>query len=247
MQDHIAIGAKMKKKNLLVVLLGTFSLALLGVAQGATVNIFENAGTVEYVDSITGYGTTGYDMTGMEVTVNYWNGGSQLVSWDADGAGTGANGTDWSLTMNDPALSTYYSSHWVFDTSGSALIESIVLNGFAHNVVFDNDETSFPGTPGSAWGNPLQTDYYATNTSYVGNIDVTYFGHVAITGSTAFGDLYQGMSISFESGAFEAGDTFTFYQDTDNIVNPVPEPATMLLFGVGVLGLVGRRFWKKKN
>ena len=236
----------MKKKNLLVVLLGTFSLPLLGVAQGATVNIFENAGTVEYVDSLTGHTTTGYDMTGMEVTVNYSTGGSELVSWDAGGVGTGAIGTDWSLTMNDPALSTFYHSHWVFDTSGNALIESIVLNGFAHNIIFDNDIDNM-GTPGSDWGIPLQTDYYATATSYTGNINVTYFGDVAISGTTAFGDIFQGMSIQFADDAFGAGDTFTFYQDTDNIVDPVPEPGTILLFGVGVLGLVGSRVWRKKS
>lgn len=237
----------MRKRDLIGFLCGALSLVPLGAAQAATVNIFENSGTLETVNSLTTYSTTGLDMTGMEVIVNYSGGGSQSVSWDGNGAGTGAVGSDWSLTMSNPSLTTYYSSWWIFDTSGSALVDSIVLNGFDHNVIFDNDDTNYPGTPGSAWGNPLQTDYYSTSTTYAGNIDVTYIGDIALTGFAPYGDVYQSMSIEFASGSFGANDTFSFYQDTDNIRNPVPEPATMLLFGAGMAGLIGSRFRRKKS
>ena len=240
-------GSKMKKKYMLVVLLGIAGVMLSGTIQAATVNIFESTGTPETVDSLSTWSTTGLDMTGMEVIVNYWGGGSETTSWDMTGAGTGAVGADWSLSILDPSLTTYYSGIWNLETSSSSGIASIILNGFDHNVVFDNDEVNYPGTAGSEWGIPFTTDYYATATTYAGNIDVTYSGGVAIAGSSVFGDLFQSMEINFRDGAFTAADSLTYYQDTDNLTNPVPEPATMLLFGVGIAGLVGSQIRRKKS
>ncbi len=237
----------MKKKYLPIVLFGIAGIMASGTVQAATVNIFEVAGTVESVDSISTWKTTGMHMAGMEVIVNYWNGTSEATLWDSTGAGTGAVGSDWSLSMLDPTLTTYYQGIWNLDTSSDVGIASVVLNGFDHNVVFDDDGDNFPGTPGSAWGNPFQTDYYSTSTSYTGNLDVTYLGDVAITGVAPFGDLYQSMMISFRDGPFTAADTLTYYQDTDNIVDPVPEPATMLLFGIGIAGLVGSQIKRKRG
>jgi len=45
---------------------------------------------------------------------------------------------------------------------------------------------------------------------------------------------------------FDSNETFQFFQDTDNIVAPVPEPATFALFGLGLAGLIGSRFRRKK-
>ena len=248
----------MKRNYLLLLLLagGAFFI-LTGTSQAASINIIENHGTTEFVRQIDDYNTTGLNMTGMDVTVTFSNGTTQTVSWDTDGGGNyhsgiGAQGTGWSLTMVDPTKSTYYGSYWALDvTDPNVLISSVLLEGFDDNVVFDNDEDNFPGTQGSAWGNPLdisdRPQLPVPATTYDGVIDVTYIGDVAINGTTAYGDVYRSMLISFTNGPFDTNDTLYFHQDTDNVNNPVPEPATMLMFGVGLSGIVAIRSRKKKN
>lgn len=243
----------MKKIYLLSSLFGVFGLALLGSAQAAVVHISEDPGTVVYYDSISTWITSGQDMTGMEVTVNYVS-SSETVSWDVGGAGTGAVGSDWSLTMADPTKTTYYGSYWTFDVmDGGDAIESIFLNGVADNTIFDNRKPLVPGdqgTDGSWYGNPLTIDLDYGGmpvTTYSGDINVSYIGDIALTNNPVVGDIYQSMLIEFGGNAFASSDEFYFYQDTDNIVDPVPEPATMFLFGVGLTGLVAVQSRRKRR
>lgn len=236
----------MKKAYLVTTLTGVFAVAMFGSSQAATININEIPDTVEYVDSISTFNTTGLYMADMEVTVVYEGGGSDTVSWDSSGAGTGAVGNGWSLYMDDPAQTTYYGSFWVFDVTGTS-IESIFLDGFDNNVIFDNDGVNF-GTVGSRMGSPLGIDFgNLATTTYTDVIDVFYIGDIAITGTSVYGDVYQSMLIDFTGSAFTSKDVFEFYQDTDNISNPIPEPATMLLFGVGVTGLLGMCSRRKRK
>jgi hypothetical protein len=253
---------EMKKRYMILGVLGAVAMLSSGAAQASTV-VFNTPLSVgaNTVDSIAGWDTHYTDMAGMAVTVGFSDGSSETVAWDSSG---GAYGKGWSLDSNSPASSTYSGGYWNFAVLGSIGVNSILLDGFNNNVLFDVhpfDNSIYSsdlsplnapgpesqGTAGSLWGQALITDIWGATTTYGGQIGVTYLGEVALTGAPAVGDLYGSMLITFDSYAFGSKDTFKFYQDTDTITAPVPEPATMALFGMGLVGILGGRLRKKKK
>lgn len=90
-------------------------------------------------------------------------------------------------------------------------------------------------------GDPTLHSVYFTPPSTDGwrNVNITF----------SLSDSWSSFSLMFEDFRAPAGDAFfdnIVLSDSNRATSPVPEPATMLLFGIGILGLAGTRLRKKQ-
>lgn len=179
--------------------------------------------------------------------------------------------TDPSGTPNVTG-STYAEVGFYLVNNGTSNITSVTITGFdgtTGSTVFDieSNPNSPYSTANSLEGIPLADSWqywnpslnsgaggYQTQTGTVNytsslTITATYFNQIALNGSAGpVGDLYGGLRLDFAGSGFANGDIFWGMADTDNIDNnPVPEPATMLLFGLGISGILGRFVNSKKK
>ena len=216
----------------------TMVLGLLASQSASAAVIVTDVTTTVSVPGISQFTTTGADMDGMLVTVNFVGGGSESIAWaDTGGAGAGAAiGTGWSISLTGDS----FSNAWQVDF-GNLAVTSFVMNGAPGLTVFDIDSAANPGTPGSALGLP-----FASSIDTATDPVVTYSNVIQIGAAAPFGDLFEVMTV--ELSGLEAGGIsgeFTFVQDTDNDIRrdvELPEPGTLGILGGALIaiGLIRR-------
>jgi hypothetical protein len=209
------------------------SIALVGAIQVNAAQVVTDMTTVVEVPAITGFTTTGAQMTGMTVTALFRGGFTETLAWTATGTQSGTvSGTDWGITESG---TTFANEAWhVTNTSGSRLVE-LKFDGAPGLTVFDIIPSATI-TEGSATGKAFKSNLGDDNL-----IVATYSAAVKLIGAAApLGDLFQRLSVDFTGVAYGGvSGAFKFSQDTDNSsrLNAVPAPAMLVFFGLGLLAL----------
>lgn len=244
--------------NLTKKLLGAAALsafALTAHADLANPTVQFNSGVAHNTPSLTGFAMTGADMSLIEVTAYFRNETSETLVWGQLGLEAGGVESDsgWSLSLDGDS----YTASWVLTNNTRSAITRLVINGQPGGVVFDvkSDATY---SPNSAFGNVLGHLDDANGPTVNGSnadlpLTATYRNLVKI-GGVDYGDLYTTLELSFldaqgAGGLATQGSWLSFVSDTDGASDPrsvqpegrVPEPATLLLVGMGFAGLAAAR------
>ena len=189
---------------------------------------------------LTGFVTTGADMTGLRISATFSSGFSQTLAWGTTGPGAGGvTGTGWSLSLVGDSFGGLW--NFVLGNGNLGQLTQLVLDGSTGLTVLDRTEPSF-GTDGSAQGLDFS---FAGGTCGSCTADAIYSGLTSIGGAPAVGDLWQLLTVNFTGDTGPRTD-WSFVQDTDNdsrYVPGVPEPETyaLMLGGLGLMGWLGRR------
>lgn len=202
---------------------------------------------------------TGGDMAGIEVEA-FFGDASETAIWatDPDDASAGEAGTDnWRLRQSGDTFGEVVSQSpdvftglWtfsnLFDGEGGLFFTSFVVRGLPGNVVFDtilspgkSDNPTEPedeGTPGSGQGRPLTPNLSGAALTAFNAVNANPYSDLY---SSDFDDLYGTMTVNFAGDGLAPGESLEFFADTDAIA--VPSPASLVLFGAGLIALVGIR------
>ena len=192
------------------------------------------------IPGLTGFVTTGADMSGLSVRATFSNGLIETRLWTTTGpAAGGVSGSGWSLSLDGDS----FSSPWMFDFGPnlSTQLTNLLLEGSAGLTVFDRAEPN-PGTSGSAQGSDIS---FANGSCGSCGAFALYFAVVSIGGAQPVGDIFHSLTLSFTEGTGPRGD-WSFLQDTDNdsrFVPGIPEPETyaLMLGGMGFMAWAARR------
>ncbi len=161
---------------------------------------------------LTGYVTTGADMAGASITASFLDGGSETLTWSAFGSDGNEGGVfsdlGWSLTQKRDS----FSYPWLFSVGNSLSIETLTIDLFGGNSVFDTilDSQSAQNTDGSKQGKPfaVKNGLAPESVEYSTPIDISQ------------GDLFSTLTLGWENG-FSGVLEFVADTDSGTEANPV--------------------------
>lgn len=209
------------------------------------------SGVVHETSGFASFSTTGAEMAGMGVHVEYADGGTYDTVWQQFGVGSGGvNNSNFFIQAGQTGTSGY---PWALFNPTARSIRSISLDGQPGNTVFD---VSFPfgefagfgfiGTAGTSSGREF--DLRSLYAIYDG-LTVTYSDAVALTGADPVGDIFRRMTIEFASDRLLGSQGYLeFAQDTDSLAfgsvlvpvapSSVPDGGlTLAMLSAGLVGL----------